>query len=109
MAEWPYSTNQWQRLREAKLAADPLCHPCSLFGRIVPADTVDHVVAIAAGGEPFPPLDGLMSMCGNCHRTKTNAVDRAGGKGIRFKGTSADGMPIDPSHPFFAGNGEGRG
>lgn len=102
MADWPYSTTAWQCLRRAKLWASPLCHPCSLFGRPVPADTVDHVLAITAGGEAFPPLDGLMSMCGNCHRTKTNAVDRAGGKGVRIKGTSAEGLPVDPTHPFFS-------
>ncbi|WP_020187876.1 HNH endonuclease signature motif containing protein [Methylopila sp. 73B] len=103
MADWPYSTSTWQRLRTAKLHAAPMCHPCSLLGRVAVANTVDHIVAIASGGEPFPSLDGLMSMCADCHRTKTNAVDRAGGKGVRFKGSSKDGLPIDPSHPFFSG------
>jgi hypothetical protein len=37
---------------------------------------------------------------------KTAAVDRAGGKGVRFKGAAIDGMPIDPLHPFFCA-GEG--
>ena len=28
MAKWPYSTARWQRLRQAKLAQDPLCDYC---------------------------------------------------------------------------------
>ena len=102
MADWPYSTAAWQRLRTAKLAASPLCEPCSKLGRVVPAHHVDHIVAIAAGGDAFPSLDGLMSMCQPCHSIKTAAVDRKGGSGIRFKGVGLDGLPVDPDHPFVA-------
>ncbi|TVR11742.1 MAG: HNH endonuclease [Salinarimonadaceae bacterium] len=104
MADWPYNTSQWQRLRKAKLSASPVCHPCSLRGRAVPANTVDHVKAIASGGDPFPPLDQLMSMCPSCHAVKTAAVDKPGGDGVRFRGTGFDGLPVDPSHPFFGGD-----
>ncbi len=104
VAEWPYNTTAWQRLRRAKLRASPLCEPCGRLGRIVPANTVDHIKSIASSGDPFPPLAGLMSMCPACHNTKTNAVDRAGGKGVAFKGADASGLPIDPSHPFFGGD-----
>lgn len=103
MADWPYSTAQWRRLRALKLSTSPLCEPCSMRGDLVPGHHVDHVVSIASGGDPFPPLDGLMSMCPRCHSEKTAAVDRAGGKGVRFKGVGADGFPVDPSHPFFSG------
>lgn len=103
MADWPYSTAQWRRLRALKLSTSPLCEPCSMRGDLVPGHHVDHVVSIASGGDPFPPLDGLMSMCPRCHSEKTAAVDRPGGKGVRFKGVGADGFPVDPSHPFFSG------
>lgn len=105
MADWPYSTSTWQRLRRAKLDASPLCEPCEKHGRLVPANTVDHVIAIAAGGDPFPPLSGLMAMCQHCHNTKTAALDRAGGSGIAFKGCGLDGFPVDPAHPFNGGRG----
>lgn len=104
MADWPYNTDAWQRLRRAKLSASPLCEPCERRGRVVAANTVDHVTSIMSGGDPFPPLSGLRSMCHSCHNTKTNAVDRAGGKGVAFKGADASGLPIDPDHPFY---GEG--
>ena len=101
MADWPYSTGTWQRLRLIKLATNPLCEACALRGDLTEANTVDHVLAIAKGGDPFPPLDGLMSLCASCHGEKTRAVDRSGGKGVRFKGAAVDGLPIDPLHPFF--------
>lgn len=99
MAKWPYNTTAWRKLRLAKLESQPLCEPCERRGIIVPAVAVDHVTSIASGGDPFPPLSGLMSMCLSCHSIKTNAVDRPGGKGVRFKGVGVDGLPIDPDHP----------
>lgn len=105
MAEWPYNTPAWQRLRRAKLDRDPLCHACRLRGRPVMADTVDHVVAIADGGHPFPDFDGLMSLCERCHNDKTNAVDRQDrhGSGRRFKGCDVNGNPIDPADAWHRG------
>lgn len=99
MADWPYNTGNWQRLRLAKLASAPLCEPCERSGRITPAKHVDHIVSIASGGPAFPELSGLMSMCPSCHGFKTANLDRRGGKGLRFKGCGLDGLPIDPSHP----------
>ena len=104
MAHWPYNTPAWIRLRKVKLAQQPLCEVCMKRGRLVPANTVDHVVSINAGGHPFPTLEGLMSCCTSCHNSKTNAVDRKEGKGIAFKACDASGLPIDPSHPFYGGN-----
>lgn len=100
MAAWPYSTAAWQRLRAAKLSADPLCEPCQLRGVQRPATAVDHIVSIASGGHPFPPLIGLRSMCVSCHSIKTAALDRKGGKGVAFKGCGPDGLPLDADHPF---------
>lgn len=108
MAEWPYYTVNWQRLRRAKLATAPLCEACGLRGKLVLANAVDHITAISAGGDAFPPLNGLMSLCTPCHSEKTAAMDRAGGKGVRFKGAGLLGMPIDPQHPFFQGSGAAK-
>ena len=98
MADWPYNTGAWRKLRLAKLAADPLCHACKLIGRNVPARAVDHIEAIAKGGEPFPPLHRLMSLCIPCHNSKTNAVDHPNATGIRrsIRGFDLEGNPIDP-------------
>lgn len=113
VAEWPYSTAAWRRLRTAKLAASPICEVCVRRDRIELANTVDHVVSIASGGDAFPPLEGLMSMCASCHAVKTNAVDNpqaAGGQPpIVFKGADVSGLPIDPGHPFWGGGGPRTG
>lgn len=105
MAKWPYSTARWQRLRKAKLARDPLCAHCTLRGRVVQAVAVDHIVSIASGGDPFPDLDGLASLCLACHSTKTNAVDRPDrhGTGRAVKGCDVDGNPLDPSDDWHRG------
>ncbi len=103
MADWPYSTAKWQRLRKAKLSESPLCETCERRGRKVIAGHVDHIVSIASGGHAFPSMDGLRSLCPPCHSIKTNALDRAGGKGIAIKGCDVNGLPLDPDHPFLTG------
>lgn len=112
MAAWPYSTARWQRLRRLKLNASPVCEPCHKRGVLRVATVVDHITAVAAGGDPFPPLDGLMAMCPSCHSLKTNAKDNphafGGGGGIAFPGCDTDGLPVDPSHPFLGGIGGAR-
>lgn len=101
MADWPYSTVAWLRLRRLKLSETPLCEACTRRGRHIIAEHVDHVVSIASGGEAFPPTAGLMSLCPSCHSIKTNAMDRKGGKGVAFKGCDVNGLPLDPDHPFL--------
>lgn len=96
-----YDTARWQVLRQLKLSTAPLCEPCERRGRIEQASHVDHIQSMAAGGDPYPDLEGLMSMCAPCHSIKTNAKDRAGGKGVAYKGCDADGTPLDPAHPFL--------
>ncbi len=98
MSKWPYSSATWQRLRQAKLSDQPLCEVCLMREVVEPANTVDHIIAIARGGAPFPPLDGLMSMCSRCHNAKTNAADHPNATGFRraLKGFDVEGNPIDP-------------
>jgi len=73
MADWPYNTAVWTRLRKAHLAIEPLYRHCTSMGRLTPANHVDHVVPISAGGDPFPGHDGLASLCTPCHSAKTAA------------------------------------
>jgi 5-methylcytosine-specific restriction enzyme A len=106
MADWPYSTQRWQRLRKAQLAAFPLCEGCK--PGVVIANHVDHRRAISDGGEPFPPIGvGLASLCASCHSAKTARGAEAGAvKTTRpmqpRKGCDADGNPLDPRHPWHA-------
>ncbi|WP_299935337.1 HNH endonuclease signature motif containing protein [uncultured Nitratireductor sp.] len=103
MAAWPYSTKAWLSLRKAKLSDQPLCEACLRREVVELARAVDHVVAINKGGDPFPPLDGLMSLCFPCHNSKTRRVDSADSKGgSRFKGCDVNGNPIDPDDDWYA-------
>lgn len=102
MAAWPYNTAAWARLRRVKLDEQPDCQPCREAGVLTLANTVDHVMPINAGGEPFPATTGLTSMCGPCHGAKTARGVEAGA--VRTtkprKGCDADGNPLDPGHPW---------
>jgi 5-methylcytosine-specific restriction protein A len=99
MAVWPYTTQRWQRLRKQKLQDRPLCELCLKIGRVEPAAAVDHLVAIKAGGEPYPPLYALMSLCTSCHNTKTRVVEQLG-REFAVRGCDVNGMPLDPNHPW---------
>jgi 5-methylcytosine-specific restriction enzyme A len=102
MADWPYNTNQWQRLRRAHLSIEPLCRGCQAIGKIVRANTVDHVKAISDGGPAFPGHDGLASYCPSCHSAKTARGTEAGAFNSTKprKGCDANGNPLDPAHPW---------
>lgn len=79
MSKWPYSTRRWERLRRLKLQRDPLCQSCLQLGRIEPAVAIDHRTPIKRGGDAFPALDQLASLCVRCHNAKTRG---AGGRGL---------------------------
>jgi 5-methylcytosine-specific restriction protein A len=101
MASWPYNTQRWQRLRRIKLQYNPLCETCLKQGRIEPANTVDHIVAVKApGGEAYPPLERLRSQCTSCHNRKTRIVEQLDEE-LTVKGCDAYGYPLDPNHPWY--------
>lgn len=105
MADWPYNTARWQRLRLAHLAIEPVCRGCKAMGRLSRANTVDHVRAISDGGPAFPGHDGLASYCPACHSAKTARGAEAGAimSTKPRKGCNPDGTPLDPAHPWHAG------
>ena len=107
MAKWPYSTARWQRLRIVKLSAEPLCQACENRGELVAAEVVDHNTPINLGGDPFPGLDGLTSLCARCHNEKTASFDKQGGNvtGRRFKGCDEQGNPVDGADGWFGTGG----
>jgi 5-methylcytosine-specific restriction protein A len=55
----------------------------------------------APGGMPYPPLDGLQSMCERCHNRKTRCEQL--GTAPAIKGCDARGYPLDPRHPWYDG------
>ena len=56
---------------------------------------------IKRGGDPFPHLDQLASLCEGCHNAKTRA-EQMGEDWLR-KGCDVFGYPLDPNHPWYRG------
>lgn len=104
MADWPYNTTAWKRLRLAHLSIEPMCRGCKDMGRLTRANTVDHITAISDGGHAFPGHDGLASYCPACHSAKTARGNEAGA--IRStkprRGCDVNGWPLDPAHHWNA-------
>jgi 5-methylcytosine-specific restriction endonuclease McrA len=70
----PFSTRRGRKLRQAKLrAADWLCERCRRDGYVVEAVTVHQVHALADGGNPYPPLERMEALCGDCHKAMHGA------------------------------------
>jgi 5-methylcytosine-specific restriction endonuclease McrA len=69
----PFSTRRGRRRREARLRLDDrLCVMCRSIGVIAEAVTVDHIVALQDGGEPFD-LNNMRSLCLPCHKQRHGA------------------------------------
>ena len=98
MAKWPYTAQRWQRLRKYKLQLNPLCEACLQLGYIEPATTVDHRTPINRGGEPYPEIDKLASLCERCHNMKTRCEQL--GEDYMRKGCDVFGRPLDPDHSW---------
>jgi 5-methylcytosine-specific restriction enzyme A len=111
MSVWPYTTRRWERLRRLKLRTHPLCEACLQVGKIEPAEVVDHRTPITKdcrerrGGEAFPALDQLASLCAPCHNAKTRAEQL--GENFMHKGCDIFGYPLDPHHPWYRGGKNG--
>lgn len=60
-----YCSKRWRTLREQKLRENPLCERC--LPHVVYATDVHHRKEMRDGGEMFPPLSGLESLCHRCH------------------------------------------
>jgi 5-methylcytosine-specific restriction protein A len=89
-------------MRKQKLQINPLCETCLQYARVEPAAVVDHTIPMKApGGEAYPPLDRLQSLCARCHNRKTRCEQL--GTAPTIKGCDARGYPLDPRHPWYDG------
>jgi 5-methylcytosine-specific restriction endonuclease McrA len=103
MAEWPYTTQRWQRVRRLKLQEHPLCQACLQVGKIEPAAAVDHRTPIKRGGDPFPELEQLASLCARCHNQKTRCEQT--GEDYLRKGCDVFGhQPLQMNAPAARAN-----
>ncbi len=96
-----YSTRRWRDAREAQLGLVPLCERCTSHGLVVAATVVNHRKPHKGDEALFWDPDNHQSLCAPCHDGETQSRERTGRNYDSAVG--ADGMPIDPAHPWYGG------
>jgi 5-methylcytosine-specific restriction endonuclease McrA len=71
------STARWQRAAKRQIRRQPWCSECGHPGSPENPLTCDHIIAIAAGGEPWSPSNH-QTLCRSCNSSK-GATLRGGG------------------------------
>lgn len=94
----PLDGAAWLKLRAQVLADEPLCRHCVATGYVTPATDVDHIVNGQGDYTDDNSRDNLQALCHECHSRKTRAeID--GGQ-VEVLGCDANGIPLDPAHPW---------
>ena len=63
-----YHSAKWKRKREIILKRDGYqCRHCKRYGKIVPANTVHHIIPAATRPELIYNNHNLLSLCTSCH------------------------------------------
>jgi 5-methylcytosine-specific restriction endonuclease McrA len=89
------SGGRWQKTRVRILKRDhSMCQPCAKRGKVVLATQVDHVIPLSKGGTDDD--SNLQAICERCHDRKTRKELGRKGSGA----CDANGLPLDPSHPW---------
>jgi 5-methylcytosine-specific restriction protein A len=70
----------WQELRRAVLAAEPLCRLCARVGIERAAQVVDHIVPIREDPSRRLDVTNCQPLCWPCHRAKSNRYDGGFGR-----------------------------
>ena len=91
-----YGTAAWRAARSAHLSTHPLCDICQQDGKVTAATVVNHRKPHKGDWSLFIDPSNHQSLCKPHHDGYTQSAERTG----RLKGSTADGMPIDPNHPW---------
>ena len=57
--------SRWKKIRDAYLAAHPLCERCKNYDRLTPATEVHHIIPLTGGGSHN--YNNLLALCKSCH------------------------------------------
>lgn len=101
-----YLSPAWRRIRRVALLRDQ--YRCTICGKDVSgpgAARVDHIKAVETHPHLSLVLSNLRTLC-TYHDSHAHRERRHGGaRDARFviRGNTADGMPIDPAHPWLNG------
>jgi 5-methylcytosine-specific restriction endonuclease McrA len=73
---------------------------CEQAGRLAAASVVDHREPHKGDVAKFWDQSGWQSLCAKCHNAAKQSEDRTG----RVRGCDANGLPLDPAHPWNRGH-----
>lgn len=88
--------SRWDKARKTYLAQHPLCCMCQQQGRIEPATVVDHITDHKGDQVLFWDQSKWQPLC-KPHHDATKQRETHAGHAI---GSTPDGRPIDPQHPW---------
>lgn len=97
-----YNTARWKRLRLQQLAAHPLCQCAECEEgekQVTPATVVDHIKPHRGDERLFFDPANLQSLS-KPHHDRLKQQQEQGGYATAV---GADGMPLDPAHPWSRG------
>ncbi|UXS01646.1 HNH endonuclease signature motif containing protein [Agrobacterium tumefaciens] len=86
-----YKKARWARLREAHLAAEPLCRFCLAIEDVTEATVCDHIKPHKGDEALFYDPGNLQSLCAPCHDTFKARIER----GQQAVVIGVDGYPVD--------------
>lgn len=77
------SSTRWHKVRQLKLARNPLCeNPYGRHEDTVPATEVDHRLPLRTHPQLAFTLDNLQSLCHACHAKKSGAERALAARGV---------------------------
>jgi 5-methylcytosine-specific restriction protein A len=91
-----YDRKVWKDIRRRHLAERPLCVMCESIGKIKEAFIVDHIKPHQGDWDLFLNEDNLQSLCKPHH----DGVKRKEEQSNVIVGSTVDGRPRDPDHPW---------
>lgn len=87
---------RWAKARATFLAEHPLCVLCEALGHTTAATVVDHKKPHRGDQALFWDTNNWQPLCKECHDRHKQRLEKSG----YLAGCSADGMPLDPDHPW---------
>lgn len=88
--------HQWQKARAGYLLKHPFCVMCARLGTTSLAKVVDHIVPHRGDRVLFWDKTNWQPLCIDHHNGAKQSDEKLG----QQKGSTIDGRPIDPSHPW---------
>ena len=91
---------RWRLARALFLGRNPYCAFHLLRGDHVRATVLDHIDPHKGDVVKFWDRSNWQSLCQPCHDSIKQSMEKGGRHALGFDGSSVDGRPIDPDHPW---------